>query len=255
MQNSLAPVGKPLARRRGDYGFDAPFYPLALGSCGLAGLIVGVCFILIPHWLIPGIICLIFGLLMCISTFSYVYTTRRGKFQIWAELLTQLALRGDERILDMGCGRGAVLLMAADLLSTGKATGVDLWITRDQSGNASEVTRRNAELEGVSQKVELETADMRKLPFPDNSFDLLLSSLAIHNIPGSEGRLQAIDEAIRVLKPGGQLMIADIGVARHYAEHLRTRGMDSAGYRRLDWRFWYGNPWVATYLVSARKPV
>jgi hypothetical protein len=43
----------------------------------------------------------------------YLYATLRGKFVVWAELLDQLNLRGDERILDLGCGRGAVLLMAA----------------------------------------------------------------------------------------------------------------------------------------------
>jgi arsenite methyltransferase len=44
--------------------------------------------------------------------------------------------RTDEQILDMGCGRGAVLLMAASFLNEGKATGVDIWSTSDQSGNA-----------------------------------------------------------------------------------------------------------------------
>ena len=57
----------------------------------------------------------------------YLHGTLRGKFVVWAELLEQLNLRGDERILDMGCGRGAVLLMAAQHLTTGRAVGVDLW--------------------------------------------------------------------------------------------------------------------------------
>ena len=42
---------------------------------------------------------------------------------VWAELLDTLNLRGDERILDLGCGRGAVLLMAAQHLTTGRAVG------------------------------------------------------------------------------------------------------------------------------------
>jgi arsenite methyltransferase len=43
-----------------------------------------------------------------------LYASKRGKFVVWAELLDQLNLSGDERILDMGCGRGAILLLAAD---------------------------------------------------------------------------------------------------------------------------------------------
>jgi arsenite methyltransferase len=56
-----------------------------------------------------------------------------------ADLLDRLGLRGDERILDLGCVRGAVLL-AAQHLTTGRAVGVDLWRSRDQSGLA----RKNA---------------------------------------------------------------------------------------------------------------
>ena len=85
----------------------------------------------------------------------------------------------------MGCGRGAVLLMAAQHLTTGRAVGVDLWRTVDQSGNSAEATRRNAVAEGVADRVELHTADMTALPFEGNSFDLVLSSLAIHNIRGA----------------------------------------------------------------------
>src|SRR5215211_676591 len=114
---------------------------------------------------------------------SFVFhTTLRGKFLVWADLLDGLKLRGDERILDMGCGRGAVLLMAAQRLTTGRAMGVDLWRGFDQSGNSADATRRNAVAEGVAQRIELHSGDMRALPFEDNSFDLIVSSLAIHNI-------------------------------------------------------------------------
>jgi ubiquinone/menaquinone biosynthesis C-methylase UbiE len=138
----------------------------------------------------------------------YLHTTLRGKFIVWAELLDKLNLRGDERILDLGCGRGAVLLMAAQHLTTGRAVGLDLWKRADQSGNSAEATQRNAVAEGAADRVELHTGDMRALPFEDNRFDVVVSSLAIHNISGRAGRAKAIDEATRVLRPGGRLMIA-----------------------------------------------
>jgi len=50
-------------------------------------------------------------------------------------------------------------------------TGVDIWSTADQSGNAKEVTLRNPRLEGVSDRVHIATADMRALPFADATFD------------------------------------------------------------------------------------
>ena len=148
----------------------------------------------------------------------YLYASLRGKFVVWAELIDQLNLRGDERILDLGCGRGAVLLMAAQHLTTGRAVGVDLWRSVDQSGNSVEATRRNAIAEGVADRVELHTADMTALPLEDDSFDVVVSSWAIHNIRGRAGREKAISEAVRVLRPGGRLMIADL------AGHATTPG-------------------------------
>src|SRR5262249_40376198 len=153
--------------------------------------------------LLLGLIFLISGLFLLLCAAGYLYSTRRGKFQVWAEILMHLHLRGDEQVLDLGCGRGAVLLMVAKLLPAGQASGVDLWKPVDQSGNALATTQRNAELEGVSERVTLYRADMQRLPFAENSFDLLLSSLALHNIASVAGREQALAEAMRVLKPGG----------------------------------------------------
>jgi SAM-dependent methyltransferase len=185
---------------------------------------------------------------------SFVYTTRRGKFIVWEDILDQLALRGDERVVDLGCGRGAVLTAVARRLTTGRVTGIDLWSTRDQSGNAIDVTRRNAELEGVTDRVDVQTGDMRAVPLPDASFDVVVSSLAIHNIRARSGRVAAISEAMRLLAPGGRLAIADIRTTHLYASTLRSLGAIDVERRRLGWRFWYGNPIAATTLVTARKP-
>jgi ubiquinone/menaquinone biosynthesis C-methylase UbiE len=157
--------------------------------------------------------------MLTVAAFVF-HTTLRGKFLVWAELLDELELRGDERILDLGCGRGAVLLLAARRLTTGRAVGVDLWRGADQSGNSAEATRRNAVAEGVADRVELHTADMTALPFEDNSFDVVVSSLAIHNIGGRAVREKEVNEAVRVLRPGGRLMIADIRGTRRHEAHL-----------------------------------
>ena len=242
-----------LARRKGDYGFDAPYVPLLLGGGALLLLLAGVVNIRLgsPLW---AAVTLAGGALLLLSTASYVYTTRVGKFMVWSRLLRDLRLRGDERVLDLGCGRGAVLLMAAQLVPRGGVVGVDLWKAADQSGNRMEVTLLNAEFEGVRERVDLRTGDMRSLPFPDGSFDVVLSSLAIHNLPDAGARREAVDEAVRVLKPGGRLLIADIRSGDEYVRRLRQLGLREAERRDLGWRFWYGGPWMATSLVAASKP-
>src|SRR3984893_5821636 len=199
-------------RRRGSYGIDAPLASAFLAF--LAALEVALA-------VISGSVRPLLAALFILAILGYyLYTTLRGKFVVWAKLLDQLNLRGDERILDLGCGRGAVLLLAAQHLTTGRAVGVDLWRSGDQSGNSAEAARRNATAGGVADRVELHTGDMTALPFEDNSFDVVVSSLAIHNIRGRAGRQKAINEAVRVLRPGGRLMIADIRATRQHQIHL-----------------------------------
>jgi arsenite methyltransferase len=158
----------------------------------------------------------------------------------------------------MGCGRGAVLTavarrLSSDLMATGRVTGVDIWSKKDQSGNAREVTLRNASLEEVSDRVQIDTGDMRALPYPDATFDLVVSSLAIHNIRSNGDRKRAVVEGFRVLKPGGRIVIADIRTTAMYEETLRALGAANVERRRLGWRFWWGNPVAGTTLVTASK--
>jgi len=188
-----------------------------------------------------------------VMTAGYLYSTRRGKFEVWTELLDELDLRGDEHVLDIGCGRGAVLLLAAERVPGGRAVGADIWRRRDQVGNSRAATEHNALLEGVSCRVELVHADARDLPFDPGTFDVVVSNLTIHNIAGDDGRHRALREAVRVLRPGGQLRIVDF-LAGRYIKPLHAAGCRDVSVRRLDWRMRFGSPINATGLVSARKP-
>jgi arsenite methyltransferase len=187
------------------------------------------------------------------SAALYIYATKAGKFAVWNGILDELQLQGDETVLDMGCGRGAVLLAAAKRVPRGRAIGVDLW-QADQTDNSASATLANAELEDVADRIELHTGDMTALPFDDDSVDVIVSSLAIHNIPTHAGRRRALGEAMRVLRPGGRLAIADLWETRQHADHLRERGWQHVQRRSVGWRMWYGGPWVSTRVVTATKP-
>ncbi len=77
-----------------------------------------------------------------------IWDSKVGKLWSRDRLLDALKLRGDELVLDVGCGRGLLLIGAAKRLTTGKALGVDIWNVEDLSGNRPEATLENARLEG-----------------------------------------------------------------------------------------------------------
>ena len=239
-------AGKPT------YGFDAPHVPLFLCGWGSV-LIVGAAFTYASSDPVVATGVLALGLFTLLSGLSFVYTTRRGKLEIWAGLVHDLTLTGTERVLDLGCGRGAVLVLAAKRVPLGRAVGLDLWHRADQTGNTADATRRNLDDEGVEGQSRLTTADMRALPFADATFDLVVSSLAIHNISDADGRHAAVAEAFRVLRPRGRLLVADFRSTNEYVDALRTLGATDIASRNLGWRFWYGGPWAATRLVTATK--
>ncbi|MFZ0217452.1 MAG: class I SAM-dependent methyltransferase [Candidatus Dormiibacterota bacterium] len=244
--------------RRGDYGVDGSFgrVPAPLQAAGIVGAIAGAgvygALSLARGRRVRGALAstaaaALFGVQAC-----YLYTTRAGKFGVWAELLDGLGLRGGERVLDLGCGRGAVLNAAAARVPQGRAVGVDLWHA-DQSGNSPEATRRNARLEGVADLVDVLTADMTRLPFPDRSFDLVVSNLAIHNLPSAEGRRAAIEEAVRVLRAGGRLVLVDLWFTSQHAVRCRELGLSQVRRWDVGWRMWLGGPWFPAHAVAGRR--
>ena len=169
------------------FGVDAPGVLVGMTAGGLTAL-AGGGVALAHRWRIPGWLLVAGGLYSMASATSFAYTTLHGKFTVWQAELDRLGLAGTESVLDLGCGRGAVLALVAQRLPDGRATGIDLWRSQDQSGNTLDAAAGNLRAEGIASRTELVTGDLRALPFDDSDFDLVLSSLAIHNIPDAAGR-------------------------------------------------------------------
>src|SRR5262249_26783883 len=123
-----------------------------------------------------------------------IWSSRVGKIREREILLDRIKWRGDEQALDVGCGRGLMLIGMAKRLTTGKATGIDIWQTEALSGNDPKATLENARREGVSERVDVRTADMRELPFADETFDVIVSSWAVHNLYEAKDRDRAVGE-------------------------------------------------------------
>jgi ubiquinone/menaquinone biosynthesis C-methylase UbiE len=238
---------EPVTERGGTlfrYGIEAPYVPLFIGLGAVAAFVLAA--VTASWWWV------LLGAILLVQVAIFLNTTLHGKLRIWEQELDRLGLRGDERLLDLGCGRGAVLIAAARRLPHGTAEGVDLWRSKDQSGNDIETARANAAAAGVAERVVLHTGDMTELPFADGTFDVVTSALAIHNIPSEDDRARAVREAARVLAPGGRLVVADISHTKDYAEVLRGCAEDVTT-RGLGPGYWYAGPWMAARLLTARK--
>ena len=212
--------------KKGDYGIDAPgvIRNLTLSGIVLLLLCMGGFFGLSGALRWIGAVFLLFGLFCLLEAVYMVWSSKVGKYYEREKLLDLLPWRGDEKVLDVGCGRGLVLNAAAKRLDRGKAVGIDIWNERDQSGNHPDVTLDNAEKEGVRERVEVVSADARHIPFADNEFDVVVSSLAIHNIYDKGERRKALGEIIRVLKPGGHFAILDFQHVDEYAAVFKELG-------------------------------
>src|SRR5215813_8441659 len=108
---------------------------------------------------------------------------KHGKFRHRERMLSLISWKGSETVLDVGTGRGLLMIGAAKRLTTGKSIGIDVWNSADLSDNRAERTLRNAELEGVSARIEVRNEDAASMSFADAAFDVVLSNLCLHNIP------------------------------------------------------------------------
>ena len=227
-----------MPQERPDYGLDAPGVVrnfLLVGGVGLllfVGWVTGL-------WTMRQRIALVLapltwmGLAFLVTGLWMVYNSKIGKLRSRVRHLDRLPWRGDEVVLDVGCGRGLFLVAAAKRLDRGgKAVGVDLWNAQDLAGNRPDATLANARIEGVADRVDVKTGDARQLPFPDSSFDAVVSSMALHNIYDEPGRRQAVGEVARVLRAGGRVLIVDIRHTQEYADELRRRGLPDAQAQR-----------------------
>jgi len=174
---------------------------------------------------------------------------KAGKFRHRDRMLAKVAWTGAEQVLDVGTGRGLLLIGAAKQLTNGHATGIDIWNAEDLSGNAPEALLRNIALEGVEAKTTAKSEDARQMSFADASFDVALSNLCLHNIYERPGRQKAVREIVRVLRPGGVAVLSDFRHMGEYAEGLKNCGL-SVEMCPLDWT----GTFPPLRILVARKP-
>ena len=131
------------------------------------------------------------------DTFSF-----RGQLrELRQRTATMARLQPGDAVLDVGCGTGTLALEVARRVgSAGRVAGID--------PGTEQIARARAKATRRHLPIEFQVGVIEQLPFPDATFDVVLSTLMIHHVPAPIKR-QGLAEIARVLKPGGRLVMAD----------------------------------------------
>jgi SAM-dependent methyltransferase len=248
------------AAQRPDYGLDSP--AIIAGEVVAGGIALGGAVALyalrgprpfgVPLWGVAAVL----GGFCLLNAGGMIYYSLAGKRHIRDRLLDLLPWRGDEHVLDVGCGRGLLLIGAAKRLPAGAATGVDVWAPGAITGNRPEAALRNATLEGVADRVDVQRGEAQRLPFADGAFDSVVSNFVVHEMNTRADRERMLHEMVRVLKPGGRVALADFIFTPEAVRVLRDAGL--ADVRRVRLSSWpavvASLGLVRVYAVTARKP-
>ena len=152
-----------------NYGIDAPNVLRNLFLFGALGVVLAI---ITPTQFHVGPIIfklrltfLYTGIALLIEACLYLFYVKKGKQYHRDKMLAMHTWRGDEKVLDVGCGRGLLLVGAAKRTPAGHATGIDVWSNEDMAGNSEAATQRNLQLEGVAGRCDLVSAGAQSMPF------------------------------------------------------------------------------------------
>lgn len=136
------------------------------------------------------------------------------------------------KVLDVGCGSGALAIAAAKRNPKAEVTGIDRW-GKDYSSFSRNLCEQNAEAEGVSNVCFIQ-GNALKIDFPDETFDAVTSNYVYHNI-FSKNRQEILMETLRTLKKGGTFVIHDIFSASKYGDmQAFVRKLKDMGYQKAE---------------------
>lgn len=218
------------------YGVDR--WPL-LAALGLVAAVAGVgaivVLVLAPggyRWL--ALVIAVVAVLAAVPALLGLRYATRGKLELRDRVLAAVPWSGSETVADLGAGLGLLGIGAAQR-TRGDVYCIDLWVDTALSGNSPDGLRRNAEAEGVADRVHVKRANLCSTALSDASVDVVMSSLTLHAV-GREGPLRAaITEIARILRPGGRIVIADLAQAeREYEPYFREAGFQVLSSERVE---------------------
>ena len=189
-----------------DAGFDFGWAPGWIYGPWIVALIQAAIAVVIQV-AAPGYWPLAMGLtLLAASSFAGGLTTRSvGHYEEALLPAVDLLSGGDNLVLDAGCGAGRTTIALGRAFKKDRIVAFDRFDSSYIEGGGRRLLEKNLLLAGLSERVQIESGDLTAMPFPDQTFDAVVSAHAIDHL-GAKAE-QALREALRVLKPGGRLLL------------------------------------------------
>lgn len=191
---------------------------------------------------------LVWAVLIAAWLVIFIHTAVSGYPKIWRKLINRLNIAKDAQVLELSLGRlDNLLAVAHSLQQPGKVTGAGQW----KGGLQKAQAKVNAA--GIADRVSLADTNVFNMTFTDRRFDYVLVDLAFHDITPAIERGRALQEASRVLKPTGKIVIADFAHIAEYRQILTNLGFNDVQAVTAGVNGWWGGPWAATQMVVAQR--
>lgn len=123
-------------------------------------------------------------------------------------VFSHLVWDGDGKLLDIGCGNGALAIEAAKKYPKAQIVGMDYWGGHWEYSKES--CEKNAQIANVAKRTSFQKASAAKLPFADESFNVAVSNFVFHEVQDVKDKRAVIQEALRVLKKDGLFVFQDL---------------------------------------------
>nr|MBA3870989.1 class I SAM-dependent methyltransferase [Anaerolineae bacterium] len=205
--------------------------PSPVRHMSLVGIIILVLGMVLTHLGITNALRIGVGVALLLHLPIIVLTTiglvlRRARSGFINGVINLVPWKGNEEVLDVGCGSGVLLFACLKESPTAKGTGIDIYDPYSFGGTAG-VFWKNADVEGLKERVALQQVDARTMPFAGQRFDVIVSSLAMHHVGNAAEQEKATREMVRTLKPSGKIAICDVSRALNASEKvLRSAGFN-----------------------------
>lgn len=182
-----------------------------------------------------GVVALVMAVYMLICHETFAFGKGNMMVGVHEHLVEHLDWNGEGRLLDIGCGAAALTVRCAKAFPKAQITAMDYWGA--EWNYAKEQCERNAQIEGVADRISFQKGDAAKLDFPDETFDAAVSNFVFHEVRTAKDKRDVVREALRVVKKDGVFSFQDMfsqkalyGDMEQFVRELKAEGISEVHY-------------------------